>query len=159
MVLIDYIFIFITLAYSLMGMLRGFSSHLLSFISWSLMIYLIFFHFSYFTGLVSDYISLEYKFIRVITIVLLIILTLMLIFLLNLTLAKLLATTIFEHTNRIFGLVISLMKSQIYIFVFILVILDTSFHSKIIGNSVLIPYYLPLIEYISDYDNSLFNSF
>ena len=78
---------------------------------------------------------------------------------LNLTLAKLLATTIFEHTNRIFGLVISLMKSQIYIFVFILVILDTSFHSKIIENSVLIPYYLPLIEYISNYDDSLFNSF
>ena len=159
MVLIDYIFIFITLAYSLMGMLRGFSTQLLSFISWSLMIYLIFFHFSYFTGLVSDYISLEYKFIRIITIVSLIIMTLMLIFMLNLTLAKLLATTIFEHTNRIFGLVISLMKSQIYIFVFILVILDTSFHSEIIGNSVLIPYYLPLIEYISDYDNSLFNSF
>ena len=149
MVLIDYIFIFITLAYSLMGMLRGFSTQLLSFISWSLMIYLIFFHFSDLTGL----------FIRIITIVSLIIMTLMLIFMLNLTLAKLLATTIFEHTNRIFGLVISLMKSQIYIFVFILVILDTSFHSKIIENSVLIPYYLTLIEYISNYDDSLFNSF
>ncbi len=159
MVLIDYIVIFITLVYSLMGIVRGFSKQLLSFLSWSVMLYLIFYHFGFFTNFVSEYISLDFNYIRILTVFLLVVLTIILVFLLNLTLAKLLASTVFEHTNKIFGLLISLIKSQIYIFIFVLLVLDTSFHSEIFNDSILIPYYVELVNYISNYDDSLFNSF
>ena len=46
MVVIDYIFIFFTVTISLMGMLRGFVSQLFSLISWSIFVYILFYHLS-----------------------------------------------------------------------------------------------------------------
>ena len=158
MVIIDYIFLFVTLAYSMMGMMRGFSSQLISIISWSLFIFILFFHLQFFTNIFSEYISVDYTYIRVITIISMMIATFLLILILNVTLGKLLAATIFQQSNRLFGFIVALMKSQIYIFVFILLILNTSFHEDILKNSLFSPYYLEMIDYISNYDDSLFNS-
>ena len=51
MVIFDYIIILSTLIFSIIGMLRGFSSQLLSFISWSTFVYIVFFHLELFTDL------------------------------------------------------------------------------------------------------------
>ena len=158
MVVIDYIFIFFTVTVSLMGMLRGFVSQLFSLISWSIFVYILFYHLEYFTGIVSSQISLDYNYIRIITISLLTISTITFIFILNLTISKLIAATLFQNSNKIAGLLMSLIKSQIYIFVFILVLLDTSFHESILDDSYFVPYYVKLVEYISNYEDSLFNS-
>ena len=158
MVLVDYIFIFITLTISLMGMLRGFVSQLFSLLSWSLFVYILFYHLEYFTDIVSSQISLDYNYIRIITVSLLTIFTVAFIFIFNLTISKLIAATFFQNSNKIAGFLMSLIKSQIYIFVFVLVLFDTSFHESIFEDSLLVPYYAEFIEYISNYEDSLFNS-
>ena len=158
MVLIDYIFIFITVTISLIGMLRGFVSQLFSLLSWSAFIYLLFYHLEYFTNIISSQISLDDNYTRIITICLLTISTLAFIFFLNLTISKLVAATLFQNSNKIAGFLMSLIKSQIYIFVFVLVLLDTSFHQSIFDDSYFVPYYVKLVEYISNYEDSLFNS-
>ena len=158
MVLIDYIFIFITVTISLIGMLRGFVSQLFSLLSWSAFIYILFYHLEYFTNITSSQISLDDNYTRIITICLLTISTIAFIFFLNLTISKLIAATLFQNSNKIAGFVVSLIKSQIYIFVFVLVLLDTSFHESIFDDSYFVPYYVKLVEYISNYEDSLFNS-
>ncbi len=159
MVLIDYIFIFVTLFYSILGLLRGFSKQLISLILWLVLLFTIFNHLSIFIPIVSSYIPLDSNYIRIITIILLVLLTIFLIFVLNMTLSKIIALTIFENSNRILGLLASFIKAQIYIFVFILLSLDTSFHTELLNGSFFVPYYLVLVEYISNYDDSLFNTF
>ncbi len=158
MVAIDYIFLFVTLAYSIMGMMRGFSSQLISFISWSLFIFILFFHLKFFTDIFSEYISIDYTYIRIITIISMVIATFLLILILNVTLGKLLAATVFQQSNRLFGFIVALMKSQIYIFIFILLVINTPFQEDIFKSSFFLPYYLEMIDYISNYDDSLFNS-
>ena len=158
MVTIDYIFLFVTLAYSIMGMMRGFSSQLISFISWSLFIFILFFHLKFFTDIFSEYISIDYTYIRIITIISMVIATFLLILILNVTLGKLLAATVFQQSNRLFGFIVALMKSQIYIFIFILLVINTPFQEDIFKSSLFLPYYLEMIDYISNYDDSLFNS-
>ena len=158
MAVIDYIFIFFTVTISLMGMLRGFVSQLISLISWSTFVYILFYHLEYFTDIISSQISLDYNYIRIITVSLLTLFTITFIFILNLTISKLIAATLFQNSNKIAGLLMSLIKSQIYIFVFILVLLDTSFHESIFDDSYFVPYYVKLVEYISNYEDSLFNS-
>ena len=158
MVVIDYIFIFFTVTISLMGMLRGFVSQLFSLISWSIFVYILFYHLEYFTEIVSSQISFDDNYIRIITVSLLTIFTITFIFILNLTISKLIAATLFQNSNKVAGLLMSLIKSQIYIFVFILVLLDTSFHESIFDDSYFVPYYVKLVEYISIYEDSLFNS-
>ena len=158
MAVIDYIFIFFTVTISLMGMLRGFVSQLFSLISWSIFVYILFYHFEFFTDIISSQISLDYNYIRIITVSLLTIFTITFIFILNLTISKLIAATLFQNSNKIAGLLMSLIKSQIYIFVLILVLLDTSFHESIFDDSYFVPYYVKLVEYISNYEDSLFNS-
>ena len=158
MAVIDYIFIFFTVTISLMGMLRGFVSQLFSLISWSIFVYILFYHLEYFTDIVSSQISLDYNYVRIITVSLLTIFTITFIFILNLTISKLIAATLFQNSNKVAGLLMSLIKSQIYIFVFILVLLDTSFHESIFDDSYFVPYYVKLVEYISNYEDSLFNS-
>ena len=158
MVAIDYIFILFTVTISLMGMLRGFVSQLFSLISWSFFVYILFYHLEYFIDIVSSQISLDYNYIRIITVSLLTIFTITFIFILNLTISKLIAATLFQNSNKIAGFLMSLIKSQIYIFVFIIVLLDTSFHESIFDDSYFVPYYVKLVEYISNYEDSLFNS-
>ncbi len=159
MVLIDYIFIFITIFYSTLGLIRGFSKQLISSILWISLLFIIFYHLDIFINIVASYISLESKYIRIITIISLILSTIIIIYILNITLSKVVALTFFEKSNRIFGLLASFIKAQIYIFIFILLILDTSFHTDVLKDSFLAPYYLILVEYISNYDDSLFNTF
>ena len=158
MVVIDYIFIFFIVTISLLGMLRGFVSQLFSLISWSIFVYILFYHLENFTEIVSSQISLDYNYIRIITVSLLTIFTVTFIFIINLTISKLIAATLFHNSNKVAGLLMSLIKSQIYIFVFILVLLDTSFHESIFDDSYFVPYYVKLVEYISNYEDSLFNS-
>ena len=158
MVTIDYILLFVTLAYSIMGMMRGFSSQLISFISWSLFIFILFFHLKFFTDIFSEYISIDYAYIRIITIISMVISTFLLILILNVTLGKLLAATVFQQSNRLFGFIVALIKSQIYIFIFILLVINTPFQEDIFKSSFFLPYYLEMIDYISNYDDSLFNS-
>ena len=142
MVIIDYIFIFFTITISLMGMLRGFVSQLFSLISWSIFVYVLFYLLEYFTDIVSSQISLDYNYIRIITVSLLAIFTIAFIFILNLTISKLIAATLFQNCNKVAGLFMSLIKSQVYIFVFILILLDTSFHESIFDDSYFVPYYV-----------------
>ena len=158
MVTIDYIFLFITLTYSVVGMMRGFSSQLISFVSWSLFIFILFFHLKFFMDIFSQYISIDYTYIRIITIISMVIATFLLILILNATLGKLLAATVFQQSNRLLGFIVALMKSQIYIFIFILLVINTSFQEDIFKSSFFLPYYLEMIDYISNYDDSLFNS-
>lgn len=159
MILIDYIFIFVSLFYSLLGLIRGFSKQLISFILWIILFFIIFNHLDIFVSIISSYAVLDAKYIRIITIILLIFSTILIIYFLNVTLSKIIALTVFENSNRILGLLASFLKAQIYIFLFILLILDTSFHTEVLKGSFFVPYYLVLVEYISNYDDSLFNSF
>ena len=159
MILIDYIFIFVTLFYSLLGLIHGFSKQLISLALWVVLFFIIFNHLEIFVSMIGSYIDFDSNYLRFITIILLIVSTIFLIYHLNTTLSKIIALTIFENTDRILGLLASFLKTQIYIFLSILLILDTSFHEKILNDSFFVPYYLILVEYISNYDDSLFNSF
>ncbi len=159
MILIDYIFIFVSLFYSILGLIRGFSKQLISFVLWIILFFIIFNHLDVFISIISSYVVLDEKYMRVITIILLIFSNILIIYFLNITLSKVIALTIFENSNRILGLLASFLKAQIYIFLFILLILDTSFHREALNGSFFVPYYLVLVEYISNYDDSLFNSF
>ncbi len=159
MLIIDYIFIFITVLYSVLGYIKGFSKQLISVSVWLISLYILFNYLPNIKDIVYSYIQLDDIYIRVISISLLIISSITLIFVLHLTLAKIIASILFENSNRILGFVVSLIKSQIYILIFILLIYDTTIASHIINDSVFMPYYINFFEYISNFDDSLFNTF
>ena len=159
MAIVDYIFILITIVYSIIGLIRGFSKQLISFTVWVIFLFVIFNYLSELTGIISIYTELNLQYNRIIGITTFALLSILTIFILNQTLAKIIASVVFENSNRILGLLMSFVKAQIYILVFILIILDTSFADDILDKSYLTPYYLYFIEYISNYDDSLFNSF
>jgi uncharacterized membrane protein required for colicin V production len=159
MTIVDYIFILITITYSIIGLVRGFSKQLISFSVWIIFIFIIFNYLLEITDIVSSFTNLDSTYNRVISIAALVLSSVFIIFILNITLAKIIAAVVFENSNRLLGLIMSFAKSQIYILVFILIILDTSIASNILDESYLAPYYLYFIEYISNYDDSLFNSF
>jgi uncharacterized membrane protein required for colicin V production len=159
MTIVDYIFILITITYSIIGLVRGFSKQLISFSVWIIFIFIIFNYLLEITDIVSSFTNLDSTYNRVISIAALVLSSVFIIFILNITLAKIIAAVVFENSNRLLGLIMSFAKAQIYILVFILIILDTSIASNILDESYLAPYYLYFIEYISNYDDSLFNSF
>ena len=159
MAIVDYIFILITIVYSIIGLIRGFSKQLISFTVWVIFLFVIFNYLSELTDIISIYTELNLQYNRIIGITTFALLSILTIFILNQTLAKIIASVVFENSNRILGLLMSFVKAQIYILVFILIILDTSFADDILDKSYLTPYYLYFIEYISNYDDSLFNSF
>ena len=159
MVIVDYIFILITIIYSIIGLVRGFSKQLVSFTVWVIFLFIIFNYLSELTNMISTYTNLSLQYNRIIGITTLALFSLLTIFILNLTLAKIIASVVFENTNSILGLFMSFVKAQIYILVFILIIVDTSFANDILDESYITPYYLYFIEYISNYDDSLFNTF
>ena len=159
MAIVDYIFILITIIYSIIGLIRGFSKQLISFTVWIIFLFIVFNYLSEFTDIISSYTALSLQYNRIIGITALTLLSLFSIFILNLTLAKIIASVVFENSNSILGLFMSFVKAQIYILVFILIIVDTSFADDILDESYITPYYLYLIEYISNYDDSLFNTF
>ena len=159
MTIIDYIFILVTITYSIIGFIRGFSRQLISFLVWITFLFIIFNYLLEITDIVSSFTNFDSTYNRVISIASLALLSVFIIFILNITLTKIIATVLFENSNRFLGLLMSLVKAQIYILVFILIILDTSIASYILDKSYLAPYYLYFFEYISNYDDSLFNSF
>ena len=159
MVVIDYIFLIVTILYSLLGYIKVFSKQLISFSIWILFLYIIFNYLLILKYIVSSYVRLDDIYVHAFSIILLVVASIMLIFILNLTLAKLIASTLFENSNRIIGFITSFVKSQIFIFIFILLIYDTSISNHIFNNSILMPYYLQFFEYISNFDDSLFNTF
>ena len=159
MAIVDYIFILITIVYSIIGLMRGFSKQLISFTVWVFFLFVIFNYLSELTDIISTYTALSLQYNRIIGITIFALLSILTIFLLNLTLTKIIASVVFENSNRILGLLMSFVKAQIYILVFILIIVDTSFTDDILDKSYLAPYYLHFIEYISNYDDSLFNTF
>ncbi len=159
MAIVDYIFILITTIYSIIGLMRGFSKQLISFTVWIIFLFIVFNYLSELTDVISNYTALSLQYNRIIGITTLVLFSLFSIFILNLTLAKIIASTLFENSNRILGLLMSFVKAQIYILVFILIIVDTSFANDILDESYITPYYLYFIEYISNYDDSLFNTF
>jgi len=159
MAIVDYIFILITIIYSIIGLIRGFSKQLISFTVWIIFLFIVFNYLSELTDIISSYTALSLQYNRIIGITTLALFSLLTIFILNLTLAKIIASAVFENSNRILGLLMSFVKAQIYILVFILIIVDTSFADDILDESYITPYYLYFIEYISNYDDSLFNTF
>ena len=159
MAIVDYIFILITIVYSIIGLMRGFSKQLISFTVWIIFLFIVFNYLSELTDIISSYTALSLQYNRIIGITTLVLFSLFSIFILNLTLAKIIASTVFENSNRILGLLMSFVKAQIYILVFILIIVDTSFADDILDESYITPYYLYFIEYIFNYDDSLFNTF
>ena len=159
MTIVDYIFILITIIYSIIGLVRGFSKQLISFSVWIIFLFIIFNYLLEITDIVSSFTNLDSTYNRVISIVALALLSIFIIFILNITLAKIIAAVVFENSNRLLGLFMSFAKAQIYILIFILIILDTSIASDFLDKSYLAPYYLYFFEYISNYDDSLFNSF
>ena len=159
MIIVDYIFILVTVFYSILGLIHGFSKQLISFSVWIIFLFIIFNYLLEITDIVSSFTNLDSTYNRVISIAALALLSVFIIFILNITLAKILAVVVFENSNRLLGLFMSFVKAQIYILVFILIILDTSIASDILDKSYLAPYYLYFFEYISNYDDSLFNSF
>ena len=159
MVVIDYIFLVVTILYSLLGYIKGFSKQLISFSIWILFLYIIFNYLPNLKYIVSSYLRLDDIYIKAFSIILLVVASITLIFILNLTLAKLIASTLFENSNRIIGFILSFVKSQIFILIFILLIYDTSIANHIFNNSIFMPYYLQFFEYISNFDDSLFNTF
>jgi len=159
MVVIDYIFLLVTILYSVLGYIKGFSKQLISFSIWVLFLYIVFNYLPNLKYIVSSYVRLDDIYIKAFSIILLVVASITLIFILNLTLAKLIASALFENSNRIIGFILSFVKSQIFILIFILLIYDTSVANHIFHNSILMPYYLQLFEYISNYDDSLFNTF
>jgi len=159
MVVIDYIFLLLTILYSVLGYIKGFSKQLISFSIWILFLYIIFNYLPNLKYIVSSYLRLDDIYIKAFSIILLVVASITLIFILNLTLAKLIASTLFENSNRIIGFIMSFVKSQIFILIFILLIYDSSIANHIFNNSILTPYYLQFFEYISNFDDSLFNTF
>ena len=159
MTIVDYIFILITIVYSIIGLVRGFSKQLISFSVWIIFLFIIFNYLFEITDIVASFTNLDSIYNRVISIAALALLSVFIIFILNISLAKILAVVVFENSNRLLGLFMSFVKAQIYILVFILIILDTSIASDILDKSYLAAYYLYFFEYISNYDDSLFNSF
>jgi len=159
MVVIDYIFLLVTILYSVLGYIKGFSKQLISFSIWVLFLYIVFNYLPNLKYIVSSYVRLDDIYIKAFSIILLVVASITLIFILNLTLAKLIASALFENSNRIIGFILSFVKSQIFILIFILLIYDTSVANHIFHNSILMPYYLQLFEYISNFDDSLFNTF
>ena len=159
MVVIDYIFLLVTILYSVLGYIKGFSKQLISFSIWILFLYIIFNYLPNLKYIVSSYVRLDDIYIKVFSIILLLVASITLIFILNLTLAKVIASTLFENSNQIIGCIMSFVKSQIFILIFILLIYDTSITNLIFDNSILMPYYLQFFEYISNFDDSLFNTF
>ena len=159
MVVIDYIFLLVTILYSVLGYIKGFSKQLISFSIWVLFLYIVFNYLPNLKYIVSSYVRLDDIYIKAFSIILLVVASITLIFILNLTLAKLIASALFENSNRIIGFILSFVKSQIFILIFILIIYDTSVANHIFHNSILLPYYLQLFEYISNFDDSLFNTF
>jgi uncharacterized membrane protein required for colicin V production len=159
MVVIDYIFLLVTILYSVLGYIKGFSKQLISFSIWVLFLYIVFNYLPNLKYIVSSYVRLDDIYIKAFSIILLVVASITLIFILNLTLAKLIASALFENSNRIIGFILSFVKSQIFILIFILLIYDTSVANHIFHNSILLPYYLQLFEYISNFDDSLFNTF
>jgi uncharacterized membrane protein required for colicin V production len=159
MVVIDYIFLLVTILYSVLGYIKGFSKQLISFSIWILFLYIIFNYLPNLKYIVSSYVRLDDIYIKAFSIILLVVASITLIFILNLTLAKLIASTLFENSNRIIGFILSFVKSQIFILIFIILIYDTSVANHIFHNSILMPYYLQFFEYISNFDDSLFNTF
>ena len=159
MTIVDYIFILITIIYSIIGLMRGFSKQLISFTVWIVFLFVLFNYLSELTDIISSYTALSSQYNRIISIIALSLFSLVSIFILNLTLARIIASVLFENSNRILGLLMSFVKAQIYILVFILIIVDTSFADDILDESYITPYYLYFIEYISNYDDSLFNTF
>ena len=159
MTIVDYIFILITIVYSIIGLVRGFSKQLISFSVWIIFLFIIFNYLFEITDIVSSFTNLDSTYNRVISIAALALLSVFIIFILNITLARIIAVVVFENSNRLLGLLMSFVKAQIYILVFILIILDTSIASDILDKSYLAAYYLYFFEYISNYDDSLFNSF
>jgi len=158
MVVIDYIFLLVTILYSVLGYIKGFSKQLISFSIWVLFLYIVFNYLPNLKYIVSSYVRLDDIYIKAFSIILLVVASITLIFILNLTLAKLIASALFENSNRIIGFILSFVKSQIFILIFILLIYDTSVANHIFHNSILMPYYLQLFEYISNFDDSLFNT-
>jgi len=159
MVVIDYIFLLVTILYSVLGYIKGFSKQLISFSIWVLFLYIVFNYLPNLKYIVSSYVRLDDIYIKAFSIILLVVASITLIFILNLTLAKLIASALFENSNRIIGFILSFVKSQIFILIFILLIYDTSVANHIFHNSILMPYYLQLFEYISNFDDSLFITF
>jgi uncharacterized membrane protein required for colicin V production len=159
MATVDYIFILITIIYSIIGLMRGFSKQLISFTVWIIFLFVVFNYLSELTDIISSYTDLSLQYNRIIGVTTLALFSLFSIFILNLTLAKIIASVVFENSNRILGLLMSFVKAQIYILIFILIIVDTSFANDILDESYITPYYLYFIEYISNYDDSLFNTF
>ena len=158
MTIVDYIFILITIVYSIIGLVRGFSKQLISFSVWIIFLFIIFNYLFEITDIVASFTNLDSTYNRVISIAALALISVFIIFILNITLARIIAVVVFENSNRLLGLLMSFVKAQIYILVFILIILDTSIASDILDKSYLASYYLYFIEYISNYDDSLFNS-
>ena len=159
MTIVDYIFILISIIYSVIGLVRGFSKQLISFIVWVFFLFVIFNYLSELTDMISSYTAFSLQHNRIIGITAFAVLSILTIFISNLILAKIIASVLFENSNRILGLLMSFIKAQIYILIFILVVVDTSFANDILDKSYLAPYYLHFIEYISNYDDSLFNTF
>ena len=159
MATVDYIFILITIIYSIIGLMRGFSKQLISFTVWIVFLFVVFNYLSELTDIISSYTDLSLQYNRIIGVTTLALFSLFSIFILNLTIAKIIASVVFENSNRILGLLMSFVKAQIYILIFILIIVDTSFANDILDESYITPYYLYFIEYISNYDDSLFNTF
>ena len=159
MEIVDYIFILITIIYSIIGLVRGFSKQLISFTVWIFFLFVIFNYLSELTDIISTYTTLSLQYNRIIAITTFALLSILTVFILNLTLAKIIASVMFENSNRILGLLMSFVKAQIYILIFILIIVDTSFANDILDESYITPYYLYFIEYISNYDDSLVNTF
>ena len=159
MVVIDYIFLLVTILYSIFGYIKGFSKQLISFSIWILFLYILFNYLPNLIYIVSSYVRLDDVYIKIFSIILLVVSSITLILILNLTLAKLIASTLFENSNRIIGFIMSFVKSQIFILIFILLIYDTSIANHIFNNSIFMPYYLQFFEYISNFDDSLFNTF
>lgn len=158
MLLVDFILLFITVTYSVLGLINGFAKQLISIIGWILMLFIVFNHLDYMITQTSSLINLE-EYNRIFTISILILLTLFLVFITNILFSKLIAATFFGSANRLLGMLFSFLKSQIYIFIFVLIAVDTPFKSDIVSNSNFIGYYIDLLKYVSDYDDSLFNTF
>ena len=158
MEIVDFIILFISLVYSILGLINGFAKQLISILGWLLLIFILFNYLDYITYNISSFIDLgEYN--RILTITILIILTLIFIFIVNLFLSKIIASVLFGSFDRLLGMIFSLAKAQIYIFIFTLIIIDTPLKDDVITQSVLLPYYIDLMKYVSEYDNSLFNTF
>ncbi len=159
MIIVDYIFILVTVFYSILGLIHGFSKQLISFSVWIIFLFIVFNHLLEITNMISSLTNLDVTYNRIISITVLALSSILAIFILNMTLARILDAVVFANSSQLLGFLMAFVKSQIYILIFILIIIDTSMATHILDKSYLVPYYLSFIEYISNYDDSLFNSF